>query len=84
MKNLYDLLTGRDASQNFLAERFASHAGNKIFGHLEMHVGFQKSHSELTQRVSDILLRDSPVAAEVFEDVLKFIREPGKHINSMR
>jgi hypothetical protein len=44
-----------------------------------MHVGFEQGEAHFAQGGIDIRLADAPVPAEVFEDILEFVGEAGKH-----
>ena len=66
-----DLLAGLDALDNFLAERFNLHPLDKIAGHLEIDVGFQKRLAHFAQRVARVFLGDFPQSAEVPERILQ-------------
>jgi hypothetical protein len=79
VKDFDDLLAGRDAAQNILTKRLALDARDEVLGDPEMDIRLEKSHSDFAQGIGDILFADAPMPAEVFENVLKFVRKPGKH-----
>ena len=79
LKDFDDLLARRDAAQNVLSQRSALDARDKVLGDPEMDIRLEKSHPDFAQGIRDILLADAPMSAEVFENVLKFVRKPGKH-----
>src|SRR4051812_25338819 len=79
MKNLNDLLAGRNATQHFLAERLFPNSSDELLGNLKIHICFQQSEAHLTERVIDVGLADRAVTAKVLKDVLKLIAELRKH-----
>ena len=79
MKNLNDLLAGRDAAQHFLAERLLFDPRDEILRDLEIDIRFQQREPHLPQRVIDVRLADRPMTAKILEDVLKLIAELRKH-----
>jgi hypothetical protein len=46
-------------------------------------IGIEQSESNLAEGVRDIRFADLALATEVFENILKFIRESAKHGASM-
>src|SRR5712692_1482141 len=54
IKNLNDLLTGRDAAQNGFAERFFFDARDEFFRNLKIDIGFEQSEPNLAQRGIDV------------------------------
>src|SRR5262245_29745041 len=81
VKNLNDLLTGRDAAQNGFAERFDSDARDEFFRDLEIDIGLEEREPDLPQRGIDVCFADFPVTAEVLKDLLQFIAELRKYGN---
>src|ERR1700719_3048877 len=79
MKNLNDLLAGRNASQHFLAQRLLLDPRNEILRDLEIDVRFEKREAHLPERIIDVRLADRPKTAKVLEDVLKLVAELRKH-----
>ena len=75
VKNVNDLLTGRDAAQNGFVERFVSDARDEFFRHVKIDVGFKQREPNLPQRGVDVRLTDFAVAAEIFEDLLQLLAE---------
>jgi len=74
MEDFDNLLAWRNAPEHFLAERFFAHSPDKILGNLVMNVSLQQSQTHLPKRVGNVGLRNGPMAAEVFENVLKPVR----------
>src|SRR2546423_14109223 len=79
MKNLNDLLAGRDAAQDFLAESLLFDPANEILRDLEIDVRFEQRQAHLPERVIDVGLADRPMTAKILEDVLKLVAELRKH-----
>ena len=79
MKNLNDLLAGRDAAQHFLAQRFFFDARDEILGDLKINIRFQQREPHLPHRIIDVRLADRAMPAQILEDVLKLIAELRKH-----
>ena len=73
MENFYDLLSGRDTAEDILAKGLFPDAGDKVLRHLKMHIRIQQGHAHLAQGVGHIGLADLSVAAEILENVLKFV-----------
>ena len=57
MKNLHDLLTGRDAAQHFFAQRLFLDARDESLRDLEIDIGFEQREADLPQRIVDVRLR---------------------------
>ncbi len=51
----------------------------KILGDFEVHIRLKQGEAHLAQRVIDVRLTDASMPAEVFEDILQFVGEAGKH-----
>ena len=79
VKNLNDLLAGRDAPQDFLAQRLVFDPRDEILRDLKIDIGLQQRETHLPQRVVDIGFADRPMTAKVLEDVLKLVAELRKH-----
>ena len=79
VKNFYDLLAGRHAAENGFAEGLLLDLGYEILRDLEVDIGIEQRESNLAEGVRDIRFADLALAAEVFENILKFIRESTKH-----
>ena len=73
MNDFDDLLAGRDAGENFLAERTLFGALDEVLGDLVIDVGLQQRQSHLAQRVGDVLLRQLAVPAQRLEHRLQFL-----------
>src|SRR5262249_12217886 len=82
MKNLNDLLAGRDTAQDFLTQRFFLYPRDKTFRDLEIDIRFEQCKADLAKRVVNVRLADRAVTAQILEDVLKFIAELRKHLTS--
>ena len=70
-----DLLAGRDAAEDFLAERLFLDPRDEILRDLEIDVRLEQRQPHLAHGVVDVRLADRPVAAEVLEDVLQLVGE---------
>ena len=79
MENFHDLLAGTDAAQNGLAQGLLFDSYYKILRHLEVDICIQQGESNFAEGVCDIRLTDLALTTEIFENVLKFIGESGKH-----
>src|SRR5438876_12025363 len=79
MKNLNDLLTGRDAPQHLLAERFFSDARDEVLGNLKIDIRLEEREPNLPQRIIDVRFADRAVSTQVLEDVLQLVAELRKH-----
>lgn len=79
MENFYDLLTRCNAAKNGFSKRFLFNACNEFFGDLKIDVGFEQSQAHLPQGCVDVRFADRAVSTQLFEDVLKFVRELGEH-----
>ena len=79
VKNLNDLLTGRDAAQHGFAQRFFFDACDEVLRDLKIDVGFEQRQPHLAQRGVDVLLADFSVTAEVLKDLLQFVAQLRKH-----
>ena len=75
VKNLHDLLPGRDAPQNFFAQRLLFHARDETLRHLEIDIRFQERQPHLPQGIVDVRLRDRTMPAQVLENILKLVAE---------
>ena len=73
IKDFDNLLSRRNRTQNFLAQRLALNFGDEVFRDLKMNVGLQQSQANLTKSVVNISLRDAAMTPEVLEDVLKLV-----------
>ena len=74
-----DLLSGLDAGDDLLAERFLLHAGDELLGDLEINVRIEQGHAHLAQRLGDVGFADFAESPEVAEGLLEFIAERVKH-----
>jgi hypothetical protein len=83
VENFYDLLAGSHAAENSFAEGLLLDLGYEILRNLEVDIGIEQGESNLAEGVRDIRFADLALAAEVFENILKFIRESAKHGASM-
>ena len=75
MKNLHDLLAGRDAAQHFLAERLFLDPRDEILRDLVIDIRLKQGEPHLAHRVVDVRLADRTVTAQVLENILKFVAE---------
>ena len=79
MENFDDLLTGRNAAKNGLSNRFLFDARNESLGDLKIDIGVKQSEAYMAQRGIDVRFANRAVSTQLFEDVLKFVRELRKH-----
>ena len=79
MEDFDDLLTGSDAAEHLLAQGFVFDASNKLLGDSEVNVGLEQGQANFAKGVGDVLFADATMPAEIFEDLLKFVRKAGKH-----
>src|SRR5438128_1861291 len=79
MKNLYDLLTRRNAANDSFTDRFLFYPGNKFSGDLEIDIRFKQCQAYLPQRSVDVRLADNAVPTKIFENLLKFVAKLWKH-----
>ena len=74
-----DLLSGLDAGDDLLAERFFLHAGDELLGDLEIDVRIEQGHAHFAQRLGDVRFADLAESPQVPEGFLEFIAESVKH-----
>jgi len=74
MHNLDDLLTGRDAFQNILADRPAADILDKILDDLEIHIRFQKRHADFLERHIDAFLIENAPSLEFLKNPFELFR----------
>src|SRR5205085_11025032 len=79
IKDLNDLLSGRDAPQHGFAERFFFDPDDEFFGYFKINIGFEQSQPHLTERGIDIDFADRSVTAKILEDLLQFVAQLRKH-----
>ena len=79
MKNLNDLLAGRDAPQHLLAQRLVFDACDEVLRYLEVDICLQQGEPNLPERVVDVGFADRAMPAQVLENVLQLIAELRKH-----
>src|SRR5919204_3772838 len=79
MKNFYDLLAGRNAAKYGFSKRLFFDTCNELFGDLKIDISFEQSQPHLTQRGVDVRFADRAVSPQLFENILKFVGELGKH-----
>ena len=83
VEDFYNLLAGGHAAENGFAKGLLLDLGYEILRNLEVDIGIEQGEPNLSERVRDIRFADLTLAAEVFENILKFIRESTKHGASM-
>ena len=66
-----DVLARLDAEKDFLADRLAFDALDKIASDFEIDVGFQQGKTDLAERIADVFLGDFAEAAQVLEGALE-------------
>jgi hypothetical protein len=76
-------LAGGYAAENSFAKGLLLDLGYEILRNLEVDIGIEQGEPNLSECVGDIRFADLALAAEVFENILKFIRESAKHGASM-
>src|SRR5262249_11319061 len=82
IKNLNDLLAGRNAAQDRFTERVLFNTRDEIFGDLEIDVSIEQREANLPQRGVDVGLADFSVAAKILENLLQLIAQLRKQIIS--
>jgi hypothetical protein len=83
VEDFYDLLAGGYAAENSFAKGLFLDLGYEILRNLEVDIGIEQGEPNLSECVGDIRFADLALAAEVFENILKFIRESAKHGTSI-
>jgi len=78
VKNFYDLLAWSDAAEDGLTECSLFDFRYEILCDLKVNICVQKRETNLTKGICNIRFTDLALPAEVFENVLKFIRESAK------
>ena len=71
--DLHDLLTGRDALQDVLAERALAHLRDEVLDHLEVDVGLEQGEPDLAHRAGDRLLVELAATSEIAEGALESV-----------
>lgn len=84
LEDFDDLLTGRDALENLLAEGTLLDLGDEVLGDGEVNVGIEQSQTDLAQGVGNVRLGEPTVTPEVLEGLLKLVGEIGEHAKSDR
>jgi len=69
--DLHDLLAGRDALQDVLAERALAHVGDEVLDDLEVDVGLEQGEPDLAHRARDRLLVERSASPQVAEGALQ-------------
>ena len=77
--DLHDLLAGREALQDVLADRALADARDEIPHDLEVDVGLEQREPDLAHRARDRLLVEHAATAQVAERMLKLVRERVEH-----
>ncbi len=80
IKNLNDLLTGRDATQHGFAKCFFLDPGNEFFCDLKIDISLEQRQPHLAERGVDVHLADRPVAAKILKDLLQLVTQLRKHL----
>jgi hypothetical protein len=65
MHELHEVLLGREALQNFLAERVLLDALDEVADDGDVDVGLEERETDVAQRLLDVLLRDLPLTLEL-------------------
>ena len=74
MEDFDDLLTGVTL-EHLLAHGFVFNASNKLLGDSEVNVGLEQGQANFAKGVGHVLFADATMPAEIFEDLLKFVRK---------
>src|SRR5262249_26053733 len=77
--DLDDLLAGRDALDDFLADALLLHAVDELARDLEMNVGGEERGAHLLERLRHVFLGKFADPAEVTQGVAEFFRERFEH-----
>ena len=70
---LHDLLAGREALQDFLAQRPLAHVGDELLDHLEVDVGLEQRETDLAHGARDRLFVQLPPSSDVAERALQAV-----------
>ena len=73
MHDLHDLLSGREALQDVLAERALAHLRDEALDDLEVDVRFEQREPDLAHGARDRFLVERPAAAKVAEGALQTV-----------
>ncbi len=79
MDDLHDLLAGRQALGDVLAERALAHLRDELPDDLEVDVRLEQREAHLAHRARDRLLVEGAAAAEVAEGALELVGEGVEH-----
>ena len=77
--DLHDLLAGREALRDVLAERALLDRGREVLRDLEVDVGLEQREADLAHRLRDRLLVEPAAAAEAAEGRLELVGERVEH-----
>ena len=73
MKDFYNLLPGRNATQDSFSDCFVPDSRDELLRDLKIDICFKQSQAHLSQCAVHIGLADRAVPAEIFEDLLQFV-----------
>ena len=77
--DLHDLLAGRQALEDLLAERPLTDGGDEVAHHREVDVRLEQREPDLAHRTRDRLLVELALLAQVAEGALQLVREAVEH-----
>ena len=77
--DLHDLLAGRQALQDLLAERLLADPCDEVAHDGEVDVGLEQREADLAHRARDRLLVELPLLPQVAESALKLVCEAVEH-----
>src|SRR5579862_1182529 len=76
---LYQVLFGRERSENFGAESLVLDVLDEIADDLDIDVGLEQRETDFAERIFDIALGDPALALEFFENSFEAVAERVKH-----
>ena len=77
--DLHDLLPGTDGLDHVGPKALGLDALDEVAGDLEVHIGFQKGHPDLAERIRDVALGNGPEPAQGAEGVLELLGQAFEH-----
>ena len=77
--DLDHLLGGRKRRHHLSAHGLGADVLDQVADHVEVHVGLQHGHADLAHRFLDVFFGQRALAAQIFEDTLKFVCKVFKH-----
>jgi len=80
VNNLDDLLPGRDARENFPANRTLPYVVNELSCHLKIHVGIQEHPPYFPEGLCHVFFCNLPVTPKLLEHGFEFLAESFEHV----